>query len=205
MGARGGTRGRILREALRLFAERGYRDVTVGQIEAAAGLAPRRGGFYRHFASKESVLAETVEHHALELAAIGQDAASSPGDPEERLRRLAAWGLAFLRGQRLLLRVLAREGDRLPALRRTVLGRLVDPGYRLARREFARLRPRARPQEVRGVAAVALGALVHFVEDGQSFGVPPARASERAFVDAWVALLLAWSRRRAPRWHSRRR
>ena len=200
MSSRGSTRGRILEEALRLFAEQGYRDVTVGAIEAAAGLAPRRGGFYCHFENKEAVLGETVEHHARELGRLRKDAAGFPGGaPEKRLRLLAAWGLAFLRGQHLLLRVLAREGDRFPALRRRVLKRLVDPGYRLARREFARLCPRAGPKEVRGVAAVALGALVHFVEDEQTFSVPPARASERAFVDAWVALLLAWSRRPARR------
>jgi AcrR family transcriptional regulator len=200
MGGRGATRDRILEEALRLFAEKGFREVTVGAIEAAAGLAPRRGGFYRHFASKEAVLEETVERHARELEGLPGGAAGPPGgDPGARLRRLAARGLAFLRGQGPLLRVLARDGDRFPALRRRVLRRLVDPGYLLARREFGRLRPAARPREVRGVAAVALGALVHFVEDEQAFGVPPARASEAAFVDAWVALLLAWSCRPARR------
>jgi len=193
MARRGGTRERILREALRLFAERGFRDVTVGDIERAAGLAPRRGGFYRHFPDKEAVLVATVEHHARDLRGFGAEAARIPaGDPAVRLRRLARWGLAFLRRQGPLLRVLAREGDRFPALRRLALERLVDPGYRLARREFRRLRP-ARPSEVRGVAAVALGALVHYVEDEAAFGVPPSRASERAFVDAWSALLVAWA------------
>lgn len=199
MASRGGTKKRILAEALRLFAERGFRDVTVGDIERAAGLAPRRGGFYRHFKSKEAVLEATVEHHARDLEGFGKEAARIPGgDPAVRLRLLARWGLGFLRRQGPLLRVLAREGDRFPALRRLALARLVDPGYRLARREFARLR-RARPAEVRGVAAVALGALVHYVEDEAAFGVPPSRSPERAFVDAWAALLLAWARAVRPR------
>jgi len=197
MARRGGTRERILREALRLFAERGFREATVGDIERAAGLAPRRGGFYRHFPGKEAVLEATVEHHARDLEGFAGEAEGVRGrDRRARLRGLARWALAFLRRQGPLLRVLAREGDRIPAVRRRVLARLVDPGYGLARREFGRLRPGARPAEVRGVAAVALGALVHFVEDEAAFGVPPARAPERAFVDAWAALLLAWARAR---------
>ena len=50
------TRERIITEAMRLFAERGYRGTTVGDIEQAAGLAPRAGGLYKHFASKDEVL-----------------------------------------------------------------------------------------------------------------------------------------------------
>src|SRR2546421_9024600 len=38
-----GTRARILDAAMALFAERGYQGTTVGDIEQAAGLAPRSG------------------------------------------------------------------------------------------------------------------------------------------------------------------
>ena len=51
------TRERIVTEAMRLFARRGFRGTTVGEIEQAAGLAPRAGGLYKHFRSKEEVLA----------------------------------------------------------------------------------------------------------------------------------------------------
>jgi AcrR family transcriptional regulator len=47
------TRERIVTEAMRLFAERGYRGTTVWDIEEAAGLAPRAGGLYKHFRSKQ--------------------------------------------------------------------------------------------------------------------------------------------------------
>src|SRR5947209_7757695 len=46
------TRDRLVVEAMRLFAERGFRATTVGDIEAAAGLVPRSGGLYKHFAPK---------------------------------------------------------------------------------------------------------------------------------------------------------
>ena len=41
---------RIVKEASRLFRERGFEDVTVGEVMKAAGLT--HGAFYAHFGSK---------------------------------------------------------------------------------------------------------------------------------------------------------
>ena len=46
---------RILREAMRLFAERGYERTTVPDIQEAAGLAPGSGAMYKHYPSKDAV------------------------------------------------------------------------------------------------------------------------------------------------------
>src|SRR6201991_4999674 len=54
------TRERIIDEALRLFAERGYSATSVAEIEAASGLSPGAGGLYRHFKSKYEVLAAAI-------------------------------------------------------------------------------------------------------------------------------------------------
>jgi AcrR family transcriptional regulator len=52
------TRDRILRSARRLFNRKGFADVTIDEIMAEAGLT--RGGFYRHFPSKESLYSEAL-------------------------------------------------------------------------------------------------------------------------------------------------
>ena len=44
---------RIVREASRLFRERGFENVTVGEIMKAAGLT--HGAFYAHFGSKQEL------------------------------------------------------------------------------------------------------------------------------------------------------
>ena len=44
---------RIVKEASRLFRERGFESVTVGEIMKAAGLT--HGAFYAHFASKQEL------------------------------------------------------------------------------------------------------------------------------------------------------
>src|SRR6516162_7110036 len=51
---------RIVREASRLFRERGFENVTVSEGMKAAGLT--HGAFYAHFASKEELQAAAVAY-----------------------------------------------------------------------------------------------------------------------------------------------
>jgi len=52
------SRARILRSARHLFNRRGFAAVTIDQIMADAGLT--RGGFYKHFKTKEQLYAEAI-------------------------------------------------------------------------------------------------------------------------------------------------
>ena len=51
---------RIVKEAARLFRERGFENVTVGEVMKAAGLT--HGAFYAHFGSKEELQAAAVAY-----------------------------------------------------------------------------------------------------------------------------------------------
>jgi len=61
------TRRNILETASRLFRARGIAPVSVADVMAALGLTV--GGFYRHFASKEALVAEAIEAASLETVA----------------------------------------------------------------------------------------------------------------------------------------
>ncbi|MFI6321984.1 TetR/AcrR family transcriptional regulator [Nonomuraea sp. NPDC050556] len=79
-----GTRGTILREALRLLAERGFHGTSIRDLAQACGI--RSATLYAHFPAKENVLAELVYlghavHHDRLLAAGGEG-------PVERLRNV---------------------------------------------------------------------------------------------------------------------
>ena len=51
---------RIVKEASRLFRERGFESVTVGEVMKAAGLT--HGAFYAHFGSKQELQAAAVAY-----------------------------------------------------------------------------------------------------------------------------------------------
>ena len=61
------TRRSILETASRLFRARGIAPVSVADVMGALGLTV--GGFYRHFASKEALVAEAIEAASLETVA----------------------------------------------------------------------------------------------------------------------------------------
>src|SRR4030081_3004150 len=86
------TRQRLMREALRLFASKGYARTSVGEIEAAARLAPRAGSFYKHFATKRDVLIAALDQNSNRLDAFQQLVHLLPlGDPRAELTLYARW------------------------------------------------------------------------------------------------------------------
>ncbi len=54
------TREQILLNSLRLFAEKGYKEVSLNEIVTASGLS--KGAFYHHFTGKEQVFGEAIRH-----------------------------------------------------------------------------------------------------------------------------------------------
>jgi AcrR family transcriptional regulator len=183
------TRDRILDAAMALFGERGYRGTTVGAIEQAAGLAPRRGGLYRHFPSKQEVFTAAVARYASKFRSL-EDLLDALDFNDERttLTRLARFALAGLAAEADLFRLLQRDGPDFPDLAMLVHQQLVQRGYDFAVTVFTRLlQARGLPAtDVAALAAIALGSLVHFREDQALYGKTPAGATEEQFVAAWV-------------------
>jgi AcrR family transcriptional regulator len=188
------TRQRILAAALALFAERGYRGTTVGEIEAAAGLTPRAGAFYRHFASKEAVLAAAFQERGEAVDELVGILDHFPlGDLRAELTLIGRVALDDLAEERTLLRVVMKEGDRVPALRDEFFERFVRRGYATAR-EYLKRTLATRGVELDdpdAVAAAIFGGLVHFHLVHTVFDRPPPDVDEDRFIAAWVDTTLA--------------
>ena len=188
MGSEHPTRERILAEALRLFAERGYRNTTVGDIEQAAGLAPRRGSLYKHFRSKEDVLTSVLERHAQRLEGMESVVELMPAqDSEAEFLVLVRAGLGQLHRDRDLIRLAVREADRFPTLAayRERLVSVVLHGTS----EWIRRQGRD-DLDADALAAVFLGAIVHWRVEEALFGSAFPGVDEERFV---AALAHVWS------------
>ena len=183
------TRQRIVDAAVELFARQGYTRTTVGQIEAAAGLTPRAGGFYKHFPSKDAVLEVALEQQTEAVDAVVAGLSQSPlGDTPAELRLLARVALHELDSERDLLRIVMKDGEQFPDLRREFFERFPRRGYGLAQ-DWLRRRLGKHSREVadpESLAAVLMGGLVHFFLMETVFGQPPPGTDRERFLDAWV-------------------
>ncbi|GGK71167.1 TetR family transcriptional regulator [Planomonospora parontospora subsp. parontospora] len=191
------TRERIIDEALRLFAERGYSATSVAEIEAASGLSPGAGGLYRHFKSKYEVLAAAMNEHAARtstqiaetLAEMSTVEADLP--IEERLAHLCRSGLAKVREESELTRVFFRDLSQFPELVAVVREGLLQPMFDAITTWF-----RAQPEyagadlDWPAIGAVLGGAVIHYRLFQETVGEPPGRAEKDRFVDSWVRLAL---------------
>ncbi|MDA0351028.1 MAG: TetR/AcrR family transcriptional regulator [Chloroflexi bacterium] len=111
------TRERIRAAALKLFVEQGYRQTSIAAIEAASGLAPRTGGFYRHYSSKDQLAAEICELQIIETSAdLGFGGVLPLGDTRAELV-LIAKGYAKAFDRQAPLEALIAEVRHLPEIR----------------------------------------------------------------------------------------
>ena len=153
------TRERIVDEALRLFAERGFDATTVADIAAAADIAPRT--FFGYFAAKEAVVFHDFE--AVFDRVEERMGARAPGEGAlDALRAVVAELLAATdftdEGERLRRRLIAET----PALRehdRALTGRLEHVLAAAVARDLGVPPDSVRPRMVAAAATAAMGTL----------------------------------------------
>jgi AcrR family transcriptional regulator len=184
------TGERLLDVGLRLFATQGFRETTVGEIEAGAGLQPRRGALYRHFASKEALLLAALQRH---LDAIGEASASldepPTGDVRAGAMAMGRWLLAELDRERVIVQILEQDGDRLPELRDAFRHQLVDVGYVLVAGLAQQwLGAAAEGLDLEAVSVVLLGSLVNYRRSTWTFAAPPFELDDERFLSCWADL-----------------
>lgn len=184
--------------AMRLFAERGYRGTSVGEIEREAGMAPRSGALYQHFKGKEDLLEHAIERQLEAVDDLGSALEMLPlGDLRAELTFLARWNLASLDRRRDLARFMLREGDRLPqALRRKLYQRQVEEPYE---RVVGWLRERIADASAKGPDLHALALIMTEPMSSHrsliwTFGAVPGDVDDERLISTWVEVCLAYAR-----------
>lgn len=188
------TRDRIVTESLRLFADRGYAATSVAEIEAAAGLSPGAGGLYRHFRSKEEVLASAIREHIertrRQISDVLSNATAFEDRPLEiRLRMTCQAGLAKMREEQDLIRVLFRDLDQFPNLVAEMREGIVNPLYDgIATWLSEQPEFEGSGEDWPAIASILGGAVVNYWLANESMYEPPTRIDEKRFVESWARL-----------------
>ncbi|GAA2459226.1 MULTISPECIES: SACE_7040 family transcriptional regulator [Streptomyces] len=151
-------REQILREAARLFAERGFHGVGVDEIGAAVGISGP--GLYRHFAGKDAMLAELLVGISGRLYDGGRKRVTeAAGDPERLLGALIDGHIDFALDDRALITLHDRELDRLRDSDRKLVRQLQRQYVELWVGVVRELYPPVPEAEVRGAVHAVFGLL----------------------------------------------
>jgi AcrR family transcriptional regulator len=189
------TRERLLQAGLALFSQQGFRRTTVGDIEERAGLAPRSGALYKHFGSKQELLAAAVERHLHEVETIQTVLDLMPlGDLRAELTLLARWVLADLDRHRELLLVFEKEGDNLAELRDRYYEEVGEFGYRVGA-DFLRRALDAAGAHIdpEVLATVTMNALVNQRRCEWTFGRKPLGLDDTQLVEGVVEVVMRFA------------
>lgn len=185
----GVTRERILDEAVRLFALRGYDATSVTDIQQACGLAGGSGALYKHFPSKRALLEAAVRRNLGTMARRRQEAVERvPADPRQALRLMARTVWDVIEGDRDLVRIMLREFTAFPEIFEPMWQGVLATLYRecAAWIEAQRALGVVETADPEATAAVLVSSLTYFPLLELLIGRTPGELGREAFLVAWT-------------------
>jgi AcrR family transcriptional regulator len=105
-------RDQILETAAELFAAKGFHGVSVGEIGKACGISGP--ALYKHFESKDAVLAAMLVGISEQLLDEGRGRVAQATDARQALESLVSWHTDFALRHRSLIVVQDRDWQSLP-------------------------------------------------------------------------------------------
>jgi AcrR family transcriptional regulator len=148
-------RDQILATAAELFAARGFHGVSVADLGAACGVSGP--ALYKHFPSKDAMLAEMLVSISEELLDVGRDRVAQASDPSGAVAALVDWHVEFALRDRALIVVQDRDWESLPADARERVRSLQLEYVDLWAAQLRRLHHDLSPEQARAMAHAAFG------------------------------------------------
>jgi AcrR family transcriptional regulator len=183
-------RERLVQEATRLFAERGYAATSVADIQLACGLTGGSGALYKHFPSKRALLDAVVRQH---LDGVTQGALDITADPPDDARAflslIGSSVLDAIERDRDLLRIIFRDLDAFPELLEEIWQGILNNLYRRLSGwiEHEHSAGRVNADDPEATASVLLASLTYYQILDSLIGRVPGGIERRRFLNAWVA------------------
>jgi AcrR family transcriptional regulator len=153
----GERKQQILAVAAELFAQKGFHGVSIVELGAACGVSGP--ALYRHFRSKDAVLAEMLVSISDELLTVGRRRVRDAGSPEDALRALVDWHVTFALEHQALIVVQDRDWAALPREAREKVRETQRKYVEVWVRQLRRIRPDLAPKPARASVHATFGLL----------------------------------------------
>lgn len=191
----GETRDKLLDAGLQLFSEKGFDGTSVMDIEAAVGLKPGNGSFYRHFKSKEDLM-EQVVHREIESVRHWRNEMIVPDEDDmdmEKIRRTFVESLESMEAIKDLINLLAREygQGRFPELMANLKALLMDDGIEAFREDYRAAIKKGvlLDMDPRILSSILMSSLVGYHLANMYFGSELGGVNRQEFTDGLVELI----------------
>jgi AcrR family transcriptional regulator len=148
-------REQILQTAAELFAAKGFHGVSVGEIGKACGITGP--ALYKHFESKDAVLAAMLVGISEQLLEEGRGRVEKSTSAREALESLVAWHTDFALRHRSLIVVQDRDWQSLPPAARERVRHLQREYVDIWAAQLRRLHRGLRTDRARAMAHAAFG------------------------------------------------
>ena len=174
---------------LRLFSERGYGATSVAEIQLACGLTAGSGALYKHFSSKQELLAEGIRRYLNDLddsrAALME---VLPDEPRAALQIIARAVSDAMAGDGPVIRVGLRDLEQFPELLAELWDGLLGAlyGELAAWLTVQRAAGRIEINDPAATAAVLLASLTYYRVLDALIGRTPGDVDESAYLSAWI-------------------
>ncbi|MUL67297.1 TetR family transcriptional regulator [Mycobacterium sp. CBMA 234] len=187
------TRERLVTEAMKLFSSKGFEATSVSQIEAAAGLSGGSGALYRHFKSKDALLAAGIDRQLDRRAAMQAISTifAGLGDLHSELTALGRYVLTVIDQEGELLQIAARTPAGLSEHLDTAYAALVDGLCDELNGWISAWAPHASVGQTRVLASLAVNGLLGQRFAANLFHRPSATTSDDEYLKEWTATLAA--------------
>jgi AcrR family transcriptional regulator len=152
-----GRREQILDTAATMFAERGFHGVSVADLGAACGISGP--ALYKHFPSKDAMLAEMLVSISEELLEVGRQRDGEADDAHEALRALIGWHIDFALHNKALIVVQDRDWAALPLEAREKVRDTQRKYVEVWVKQLRAIRPELSAREARAAVHAAFGLL----------------------------------------------
>lgn len=148
-------REQILATAAELFAKRGFHGVSVADLGAACGISGP--ALYKHFASKDAVLAAMLVSISEQLLEVGRERVAAAPDPRAAVESLVDWHVDFALRHRPLIVVQDRDWESLPQQAREQVRALQRAYVDVWAAELQAVHPGLGLEQARSMAHAAFG------------------------------------------------